>query len=164
MSPAFRPLLPWLAAPLLALGLAAGAAGADAPTATLEATLFDGGAFSLEALRGKVVLVEFWSPSSLASRKSMGELQRFYADYRDRGVEVVAMSVDASDDARELLEQRGATFPAGARNAATDNFPKASGGLPVLYLVDKRGVVRGAHGGLFNYRTLSKAVDPLLEE
>jgi peroxiredoxin len=126
-----------------------------APAATLEGTLFDGAKFSLAAERGQVVLVSFWSTDCLPCRKSMFELQRFEAEYRDRGVKVVMVGNDSAAKLTEFARSRGLTLvqmaQASARLSGWDHQPHE---LPVVYTIDRDGNIANRHAGLFRLRHL----------
>lgn len=130
--------------------------------ARLDAELLDGGRYSLDEQRGKVTVIVFFAPSSLASRKSMGELQRFHADFSARGVKLIAVSTDEDRDAlKAFVAQRRIEFPVAL--AASDDFGrKEAQRLPIVFVLARDGEVAARRAGLFNYRALARSVEPLL--
>lgn len=134
---------------LLSLGAQAG------PAVTLDGELLDGGKFSLAAERGQVVLVGFWSTDCLACRKSLFELQRFEAAFRDRGVKVVLVGNDPPAKLAEFARSRGLKLAqmaqAGARLSGWEQRPHE---LPVVYAIDRDGNIASRHAGLFRLRDL----------
>ena len=60
----------------------------------LSFTTLDGRTGTLEGLRGKVVLVNFWATWCPYCRKEMPAIQRFYKDNQAKGFEVIALSLD----------------------------------------------------------------------
>lgn len=144
----------------LALG---GAAGAEPPASPqLEATLLDGKPYVLADSRGAVVVLVLWSPNSLASRKSLPELQRFFTEYAPRGVAVVALSTTADiATIRRVADERGVAVPLGVLGRHDFGaLPEAR--LPAVRVFDREGRLIGGHDGLFRLRDLQGGVDALL--
>ena len=73
-------------------------------------TALDGTPFNLAALRGKVVLIDFWATWCVPCMEEMPEIKRVYAAYRDRGFEVVGISFDSlpRDPAKPRVQERTA--------------------------------------------------------
>jgi len=102
----------------------------------------DGATLSFEALRGKVVLVNFWATWCEPCKEEMPAMQRLYEVHRGGGFELVAISVDTEPEpVRAFRAELGLTFPivldadqSVARAWQTYRFPES-------YLVDREGVV-----------------------
>lgn len=148
---------------LLAVALPATASDAALPAPMqVHADMLDGGRYSLAGSRGTIALLVIWSPDSLASRKSMGELERFAGAYRDRGVGSIAVSTLRDAEAlRQFAARRNLTVPL-AMLGENDLGPLPEQRLPVVYVFDRDGSFRGMHAGLFSYRTLERLVEPLM--
>lgn len=91
---------------------------ADAGTAapTYSAATLDGDTVALADLEGRVVLLNVWATWCPPCVREMPALQRLYERYRERGLEVVAVSVDAlpgrgSADIAGFARDLGLTFP-----------------------------------------------------
>lgn len=82
-------LLPW-----------AGVVRAQAPqfAHSLSGKTLDGRAYDLRQDQGKALLVFFWSTRCAVCRDKMPELRANYAAWRDKGFQLVAVSVDSSLD------------------------------------------------------------------
>lgn len=130
----------------------------------VQADMLDGSRYSLADSRGTVALLAIWSPQSLASRKSIGELERFAKAYQSRGVNTLAISTGTDAAAlREFLTQRGLSLPVailGEHNLG--RLPEHR--LPIVYVFDSNGHVHARHDGLYSMRILERMVAPLLNQ
>lgn len=156
-------LIPILAlAASLLLGAAPGNAQAVEPSLTpshLVAQRTDGSPVSLAEGRGRTALVVFWSPESLASRKSLPELQRFADSPEGKSIFVLAVST-LRDPAtvRAFMAIRELNLPGGVRD--DDDFgPLDERQLPLIYVFDAEGRLLRQHAGLFNLKTLRRLID-----
>ena len=128
---------------LLATGVSQGepAVGASAPVLTIRT--FDGRALDLSALRGRVVLLNFWASWCAPCRQEMPELDRFYRAHQAQGMVVIGLSIDRERDLKEALRSTSSiSYPAGLLTQARDagwGIPRA---LPVTYLIDAAGIIR----------------------
>ena len=83
----------------------------DAPAFTLP-RLDTGGELSLEELKGKAVVVNFWASWCIPCKDEAPLLQETYERYRNRGL--VVLGVDAQDfrqDARGFMSRFDLTYP-----------------------------------------------------
>jgi len=64
------------------------------PAPPWQVALTDGRTLTSDALKGKVVLVNFWATWCPYCRKERPVIDTFWHDYRDKGFEVVSISVD----------------------------------------------------------------------
>lgn len=143
-------------------GNAAGSGQPDTPE--VQAAMLDGSPYSLAGNRGAVTLLALWSPQSLASRKSIAELDRFAAAYRSRGVNTIAIATTSDAQAlRAFVSGRGLSVPVamlGEHNLG--KLPEHR--LPVIYAFDRGGHVHARHDGLYSFRILERMVAPLLDK
>jgi len=121
------------------------AVGDEAPDFHLPT--LDGGELSLSSLRGQVVLVDFWATWCGPCRQEMPELQRLYEEFAGRGVEIVAINVDAQPQAvAPYVHREGLTFPI-VLGGAAERVRYRVTGVPTLFVVDQSGVIRYQHVG-----------------
>jgi peroxiredoxin len=115
--------------------------GQPAPQLAVEE--LDGHAFDLGALRGKVVVVNYWATWCPPCRAEMPALDAFYRHYHARGVEMIGLSADVPrerDAARKMME--GFAYPAAMLRDARPNGFGRPPALPITYVIDTAGVVR----------------------
>ena len=142
---------PWIAAvaALIACLAATAAAADDRAAPSIEMRSFKGVRVRLSDYQGKIVLLKLWAswcPDCVASFTSLEALQR---QYKAKGFEVIAVSVDGErKDAERFLKTRPYSltgmFDPRARVAAAFGAT----GIPTAYLIDRRGRIRFSHEGL----------------
>jgi peroxiredoxin len=136
--------------PLLALLLAACTAAAQpsAPPAPLvQGRTLEGKPFELRSLKGKVVLLMFWSTGCAVCRDKMPELRQNYAGWRGKPFEMVLVSTDRRmkdvEDYEQIisrtvpLQQRFVQLWAG--EPGYKDSLGAPGQLPATFLIDREG-------------------------
>ncbi len=126
--------------------------GHRAPDFTLRDS--DGTPVQLSRVLGeRAVLVNFWATWCPTCREEMPTMERAYRDYRSKGLEVLAVSIDAGSDAagaakvKEFMAELGLTFSAvlDVKGEVTRTYRLR--GLPTTFLIDRQGVVRAAEIG-----------------
>jgi peroxiredoxin len=126
--------------------------GDPAPDFSL-ADLGSGKAVRLSDHRGRgVVILEFWAPWCDICKTHLGNLARLQDGWRGRGVTVLSVAVNFRDEAelRQVACEKGVNFPVlpdGALEVA--GRYGITGCLPLMVLVDAKGVVRYSHFGEF---------------
>lgn len=141
---------------------AASAATADAVAkpARLIASGSDGRPVSLADGRGRTALVIYWSPESLASRKSMHELQRFAAAAENKDLFLLAVSTSLDrEKVQAFMTERKLNFPYALRGeddlGAIDELR-----LPIVLVFDGAGRLLQQHTGIFHQKMLRRLIDP----
>lgn len=81
-----------------------------------EATTLDGRALSPQALRGKVTLLDFWATWCGPCREELPHLKSAYQKYKDRGFEIIGISLDVAKDGspeafKKWCAENGVTWP-----------------------------------------------------
>ena len=109
-------------------------------------TALDGREVDLAKLRGKVVLVEFWSTSCGPCIAEMPAVKAAYEKFHERGFEVVAISLDDKESAlRRFINEKALPWPQHFDGKGWANkFALQYGifSIPTMWLVDKRGNLR----------------------
>ena len=118
--------------------------------------------------RGKVVLFDFWGTWCAPCIRAMPHLEAMYQKYKDKGLVVVGISVNESEDADPIrfAKAKGVTYEIlGKGEPIMGRFGKMNG-FPTLYLLDKKGKVVHAETGLREgaYTEIEKMIEQLLKE
>jgi peroxiredoxin len=74
-------------------------------------TDLEGKSWSLQTLRGKVVLVNFWATWCPPCRKEMPDLDSLYRQFQDQGFLVLAISDEAKDKVQAFLAAHPTAYP-----------------------------------------------------
>ena len=135
----------------------------DRPATPWAVTLPDGRVLSSDALKGKVVLVNFWAAWCPYCRKEKPVIDAFWKDTRGRGFEVVSISIDDSPEKiAAWMQDKGYAFMAAPTNTSVAAaFGKVSS-VPTSFIVDAEGRIRHKIAGQVHYPRLEKLVVPLL--
>ena len=132
------------------------------PAQALIVTTLDGKTIDLATLRGKVVLVNYWATWCAPCREEMPTLSAFYRAYHDRGLELIAISVDRPrDQSRVVKASRALTYPTAMLSAISANGFGEPEGVPLTWVIDADGIVRDKFIAVDN-ELLGKVVLPLL--
>ena len=104
-------------------------------------TALDGSPIDLEALRGKVVLLDFWATWSAPCRRELPVLQKLSAEFRDQGLAVVGLNVGEEDSAVEaFLKSTPLAYPV---VMAGDSLVSelSVNAFPTVVLIDREGKI-----------------------
>jgi peroxiredoxin len=134
-----------------------------APTFTLRDA--NGDYVSLEDLRGRVVLVNFWATWCEPCRAEMPELDRAARQYADEGFRVLAVNLFEGERAiRAFGDELDLGMPLLIDPDGDVYKAYSVQGLPASFLVDRQGVIRDAHLGVITRAYLENKVVRLLRE
>jgi cytochrome c biogenesis protein CcdA/thiol-disulfide isomerase/thioredoxin len=156
---------------------AAGAAPAAAPPVEGELPALEGATawlnsapLSVQQLRGKVVLIDFWTYSCINCLRTLPYLKAWYERYKDYGFVIIGVHAPEfafeKDEAnvRRAVADLGIRYPVALDNdyaiwRAFDNHY-----WPAHYFVDARGRIRGHHFGEGGYPESEELIRELLTE
>lgn len=136
------------------------------PAALFSLRTFDGEQISIEALRGRVVIVNFWASWCYpACYEEAPALARAWEKYKDRGVVMIGIDIQDKDEAaRKFLAQFKHTFPNAPDPLGRVSVDYGVYGVPETFFVDRAGRVRWKHVGAITDDLLSQRVETLLGE
>lgn len=135
------------------------------PVPDFTLTTFDGEEIQMSALRGQVVVINFWASWCGPCELEAAELEQFWRDNKDRGVMLIGVNwSDVQPDALAYMAKFDITYPSGVdvRTRISQQF--RIDGVPETYIIDKQGNIREAIIGPTTYANLTRIIEELLAE
>jgi cytochrome c biogenesis protein CcdA/thiol-disulfide isomerase/thioredoxin len=125
---------------------------------------------TMQGLRGKVVLIDFWTYSCINCIRTLPYLNAWYQRYHKDGLEIVGVHTPefpferVASNVEEAIKTDGIKYPVVQDNE--NGTWNAYGNLywPAEYFVDARGHVRYAHFGEGEYEEKEEVIRELLAE
>ncbi|MDQ1524442.1 MAG: hypothetical protein QOE47_2366 [Pyrinomonadaceae bacterium] len=125
---------------------------------------------TLETLRGRVVLVDFWTFGCYNCRNTLPALKRFDASYRERGLTVVGVQTPEFDSEKQVETVRqqvrtlGIKYPVVMDNDFVTWRAYGVEAWPTIVILDKQGRIRYTHVGEGACDAQEKVIKALLAE
>ncbi len=102
---------------------------------------------SMETLKGKVVVLDFWATWCGPCIAEMPRMKKLYAEYKDKGVEFIGVSLDETvekgglDKLKDFVAANGIEWPQYYQGSRNSEFSTSWGitGIPSVFLVDTDG-------------------------
>jgi len=105
----------------------------------------DGQRVRLSDFRGKkAIFLNFWATWCPPCRLEMPTMEKAYQEYKSRGLEVLAVSIDAGQKSvvKNFLQEFKLTFPALLDSDMEVLRLYRIFSLPATFLIDKQGIIR----------------------
>ena len=120
---------------------AASMKGKPAPEIKVGSWLNSEKGVTLEGLRGKIVVLEFWGTWSKVCLQRVPQLKKLHESYAKKGVVVVAVSDEGMSTVKETVENLKIKYIVGAEAGVSASFFGVQG-VPMAFLIDPTGVVQ----------------------
>ncbi len=127
-----------------------------------------GAGLNLAGLRGKVVLIDFWTYSCINCLRSLPHVKAWYARYHSAGLEVIGVHTPEFDfehdasNVRAAIKRLGITYPVAMDNDYGTWDAWGNNSWPAEYLIDAMGNVRYGSIGEGDYGQMEAAIRALL--
>ena len=124
----------------------------------------------LKDLRGRVVLIEFWTFGCINCRNTLPFVKSWHDRYQDKGLTVIGVHSPEFDEERKVENLRREVTSLGIRYAVvTDNDYQTWSAYhveawPTTILLDKQGRIRWMHVGEGGYDEAERLIQKLLAE
>ena len=124
----------------------------------------------LKDLRGRVVLVEFWTFGCINCRNTLPYVKSWHDRYQAKGLTVIGVHSPEFDEERKVESLRREVSSLGIRYAVvTDNDYQTWNAYhveawPTSFLLDKQGRIRWMHEGEGDYDEAERLIQKLLAE
>ena len=121
-------------------------------------------------LRGKVVLVDFWTYSCINCLRALPYVKAWEQKYRDQGLVVVGVHAPEFAFERDVgnvtraMKDLGIAYPVAVDNQYAIWRAFRNQYWPAHYLIDARGQLRYHHFGEGSYASTERAIQQLLQE
>ena len=126
--------------------------------------LIGGGTVQLSALRGKVVMVDFWASWCPPCRVEAPALAKVYREFQGQPVEFLGVDIwDNIGDAELFLQQEGQAYPNGFDASGVVAIDYGVRGIPEKYFIDREGILVKKLSGPLTETTLRNTINELLE-
>jgi cytochrome c biogenesis protein CcdA/thiol-disulfide isomerase/thioredoxin len=128
----------------------------------------DGAALHLAQLRGKVVLIDFWTYSCINCLRSLPHVEAWYARYHSVGLDVIGVHTPEFDfehvagNVQAAISRLGVKYPVAMDNNYGTWNAWGNNSWPAEYLIDPNGNVRYGSVGEGDYGTTEAAIRALL--
>jgi cytochrome c biogenesis protein CcdA/thiol-disulfide isomerase/thioredoxin len=136
----------------------------------IEKWLNTDSALTMEGLRGKVVLIDFWTYSCINCIRTLPYVIGWYEKYKDQGFVVIGVHTPEfafekkTTNVVDALERYGINYPVAQDNNYGTWQAYNNRYWPAHYLIDTEGRIREYHFGEGNYKETEQAIQSLLEE
>jgi cytochrome c biogenesis protein CcmG/thiol:disulfide interchange protein DsbE len=151
----------------LALSSTAAYVHAQQMPSGLNVQSFDGKPFSLESLKGRIIVLDFWASWCVPCRSSFPFFNSLVEKYGSRGVRVLGLTLEDDTDAvTNFLDGVPAVFPIvrDPTGRAGEVFEVVA--MPTTFLIDREGrvVARFEGSDKHTHEKLDAAVQALLDQ
>lgn len=99
----------------------------------------NGRIISLSSMKGKVVLLNFWSTGCDPCKEEMPQFQELYKKYKDKGFVIIGVSLDPPGYVKWFVQAKGLTFPIVYGDERTIMNYGGIQWIPTTFLIDREG-------------------------
>ncbi len=146
------------------------AARAPRAPALSQGTWINSEPLKLEALRGRVVVVDFWTFGCYNCQNTLPTLKNWDAKYRDKGLTIIGVHTPESgyekdvDNIRNAVRERQLRYPV-VTDLNGDTWRAYDiEAWPTTVILDKQGRVRFTHIGEGAYEQMERVIQRLLAD
>jgi cytochrome c biogenesis protein CcdA/thiol-disulfide isomerase/thioredoxin len=144
--------------------------GPVAPELKQGGDWFNSNPLILSGLRGKVVLVDFWTYSCINCQRTIPFVRSWWETYKNQGLVIIGVHAPEfefekdSNNVKKAISDFSITYPVMQDNEYATWRAYDNHYWPAKYLIDKDGVIRYTHFGEGNYAETEKMIQQLLDE
>ncbi len=148
--------------------LAVAAAENPAPNFAGISNWFNSAPLKIGDLRGKVVLVDFWTYGCVNCVNTLPHVTELYAKYKDRGLVVVGIHTPefpfekSASNVQAALKRHGITYPVAQDNNSQTWNAYGNQYWPAQYIIDQSGKIVFQHDGEGQYEQIDRTIARLL--
>ncbi|MGB4704809.1 MAG: TlpA disulfide reductase family protein [Candidatus Saccharicenans sp.] len=126
----------------------------------------DGQEISLSALKGKIILVNFWATWCPPCRAEIPDFIEAYEELKGRGLEILGFSVDTlpENELKNFVARARINYPVALVGEDTVSAFRPGQYIPVSIFIDKNGYIRYRHVGRLTKKDLVSIFETLEKE
>src|SRR3989344_5224583 len=125
---------------------------------------------TLNALKGKVVLIDFWTYTCINCIRTLPHVTNWYEKYKDKGLVVIGVHTPEfefekkTENVLNAIKMFNINYPVAQDNDYLTWRAYKNRYWPAHYLIDSNGVIRMVHFGEGKYKETEAAIQELLKE
>ncbi|HVZ58265.1 MAG TPA: cytochrome c biogenesis protein DipZ [Patescibacteria group bacterium] len=125
---------------------------------------------TIKSVRGKVVLVDFWTYTCINCIRTLPFTTSWYEKYKDQGFVLIGVHTPEFEfekdttDVAQAIKMYKITYPVAQDNNYATWNTYGNQYWPAEYLIDAKGIIRRTHFGEGEYDQTEKAIQELLKE
>lgn len=141
-----------------------------APELIVGGQWFNSPPLNLQALRGKVVLVDFWTYTCINCIRTLPYLNNWHQKYAAQGLVIIGVHTPefefekTADNVAKAIKDFGLQYPIMQDNNYATWQAYSNRYWPAKYFIDKDGRIRHSHFGEGDYDESEKVIQELLKE
>lgn len=142
----------------------------QAPEFELGGTWLNSSPLTMSSLRGKVVLIDFWTYTCINCIRTLPHVTSWYEKYKDKGLVIVGIHTPEfefekkTENVKDAINQFGIHYPVLQDNDYLNWNAYSNQYWPAEYLIDTNGRIRHTHFGEGEYDQTEQAIIDLLRE
>ena len=144
--------------------------GLKAPELIPGGVWFNSDPLSLSKLRGKVVIIDFWTYSCINCQRTFPYLRDWWSKYQDKGLVIIGVHSPefefekSEKNVAQAIKDFELTYPMMQDNDFATWRVYNNRYWPAKYFIDKDGYIRYTHFGEGDYDESEKVIQELLKE
>jgi thiol-disulfide isomerase/thioredoxin len=130
---------------------------------------FNSGPLTLAQLRGKVVMIDFWTYGCINCVRTLPYVVNLYTKYKDRGFVVIGVHAPefsrerSADNVAAAIKRHRIAYPVAQDNDFVTWNAYGNRYWPAQYIIDRQGHIVYRHAGEGAYDTIEQTVRRLLD-
>ena len=143
-------------------------AASTAPDFVGISNWFNSPPLKMADLRGKVVLVDFWTYACYNCANTLPYVTKLYSDYKDKGLVIVGVHTpefpyeSSAANVQAALKRYGIQYPVAQDNDSATWDAYHNQYWPAQYIVDQSGKIVFFHAGEGQYNEIERTIRSLL--
>jgi thiol-disulfide isomerase/thioredoxin len=144
--------------------------GVRAPALVAGGSWFNTKPLLLDELKGKVVIIDFWTYSCINCQRTIPYLKTWWEKYKDNGLVIIGVHAPefefekSEKNVQKAISDFGITYPVVQDNDFATWKAYDNNYWPAKYIIDAEGFIRYSHFGEGKYDETEKVIQELLEE